>query len=173
MRSPVDRPVALGTLKGRYGPSTPLSLALSAILALIPLPDDPDPKGEKSTWNRRIQAHKFAQASYETLDNESELVDSIINPKDALSNGSPGTHRAPFHQDLPLDLEANVSYLLLSVYEYGQRGNVKKMLNRSGQALMLALDAKLYSPIVDQFVEARRRVWWATVSFMCQAVKPI
>ncbi|KFZ02808.1 hypothetical protein V502_11490 [Pseudogymnoascus sp. VKM F-4520 (FW-2644)] len=162
IRSPVDRPVALGSLTGGYGPSTPLSLALSAMLALIPLPDDPDPKGESSTWNRRIQAHKFAQAAFEALDNETELVDSIINPKDALSNGSPRTYRAPFHQDLPLDLESNVALMVLSIYEYGQRGNIKKMLNRSGQSLMLALEAKLYSPIVDQFVEARRRVWWAT-----------
>ncbi|OBT63047.1 hypothetical protein VE03_08184 [Pseudogymnoascus sp. 23342-1-I1] len=132
------------------------------MLALIPLPDDPDPKGENSTWNRRIQAHKFAQAAFEALDNETELVDSIINPKDALSNGSPRTYRAPFHQDLPLDLESNLALMVLSIYEYGQRGNIKKMLNRSGQSLMLALEAKLYSPIVDQFVEARRRVWWAT-----------
>ncbi|KFY46384.1 hypothetical protein V495_02515 [Pseudogymnoascus sp. VKM F-4514 (FW-929)] len=167
-RIPIDRPVALGSLTGGYGPSTPLSLALSAMLALIPLPDDPDPKGENSTWNRRIQAHKFAQASFEALDNESELVDSIINPKDALSNGSPRTYRAPFHQDLPLELEANVALMVLSIYEYGQRGNMKKMLNRSGQSLMLALEAKLYSPIVDQFVEARRRVWWATYINVCE-----
>ncbi|OBT83222.1 hypothetical protein VE02_08226 [Pseudogymnoascus sp. 03VT05] len=162
IRSPVDRPVALGSLTGGYGPSTPLPLALSAMLALIPLPDDPDPKGENSTWNRRIQAHKFAQAAFEAVDNETELVDSIINPKDALSNGSPRTYREPFHQDLPVDLESNVALMLLSIYEYGQRGNMKKMLNRSGQSLMLALEAKLYSPIVDRFVEARRRVWWAT-----------
>lgn len=155
--------MALGSLRGGYGPSNPLPLALSAMLALIPLPDDPDPKGQNSTWNRRIQAHKFAQAAFEALDNETELVDSIINPKHALSNGSPRTYRAPFHQDLPLDLESNVALMILSIYEYGQRGNMKKMLNRSGQSLMLALEAKLYSPIVDQFVEARRRVWWATV----------
>jgi hypothetical protein len=73
--------VALGSLTGGYGPSTPLPLALSAMLALIPLPDDPDPKGENSTWNRRIQAHKFAQAAFEALDNETELVDSIITPR--------------------------------------------------------------------------------------------
>lgn len=167
IRTPVDRPVALGSLTGGYEPSTPLSLALSAMLALIPLSDDPDPKGENSTWNRRIQAHKFAQAAFQALDNETELVDSIINPKDALSNGSPRTYRAAFHRDLPLDLESNVALMVLSIYEYGQRGNIKKMLNRSGQSLMLALEAKLYSPIMDQFVEARRRVWWATVSFSC------
>lgn len=167
IRTPVDRPVALGSLTGGYEPSTPLSLALSAMLALIPLSDDPDPKGENSTWNRRIQAHKFAQAAFHALDNETELVDSIINPKDALSNGSPRTYRAAFHRDLPLDLESNVALMVLSIYEYGQRGNIKKMLNRSGQSLMLALEAKLYLPIVDQFVEARRRVWWATVSLSC------
>ncbi|KFY10206.1 hypothetical protein V492_05135 [Pseudogymnoascus sp. VKM F-4246] len=166
---PVDRPVALGSLTGHNGPSTPLSLALSAVLALVPLHDDPDPKGEKSTWNRRIQAHKFAQASFGALDNESELLDSRINPRDALSNANPGAHRAPFHRDLPLDLEASIAYILLSVYEYGQRGNVKKMLNRSGQALVLALDSKLYSPIEDQFVEARRRVWWAVYTNVCDA----
>lgn len=158
--------MAHGSAFVEYMPTTPLPLALLAILTLIPLLNDPDPRSEKSTWDRRVQAHKFAQASFEALDNESELIDSIINPKDALSNGPACSHRARFHRDVPLDLEANIALLLLSVYEYAQRGNIKKMLNRGGQSLMLALDTKLYSSKGedDQFAEARRRVWWATVS---------
>jgi len=155
-----------GSVAGDYLSTTPLPLALSAILALIPLPDDTDARGEKSTWDRRVQAHKFAQASFEALDNESELIDSMINPKDALSNGATCSHRALFHPGVPLDLETNITLLLLSVYEYIQRGNIKKMMNRGAQSLMLALDSRLYSSKgeEDQFAEARRRVWWTTVS---------
>jgi hypothetical protein len=169
IRPPVDRPMQHGSVTGEQLPTTPLPLALSAILALIPLPNDPDPRGEKSTWERRIQAHKFAQASFEALDNESELIDSMINPKDALSNGSTCSRRALFHPGVPLDLETNITFLLLSVYEYFQRGNIKKMMNRVGQSLMLALDSKLYSSAgeEDQFAEARRRVWWTTVRLFC------
>jgi hypothetical protein len=155
-----------GSVAGDYLSTTPLPLALSAILALIPLPDDPDARGAKSTWDRRVQAHKFAQASFEALDNESELIDSMINPKDALSNGATCSHRTLFHPAVPLDLETNITLLLLSVYEYSQRGNIKKMINRGNQSLMLALDSGLYSSKgeEDQFAEARRRVWWTTVS---------
>ena len=112
---------------------------ISAILALIPLPDDPNARSAQSTWDRRFQAQKHAQAAMATLDNETEMIDSTINPRDALSNGPTSVHRRPFHRNLPLDLEANVTLMLLAVYEYTQRGNIKKMMNGGGQSLMLAL----------------------------------
>lgn len=104
------------------------------------------------------------------LDNETEMIDSTINPRDALSNGPTSVHRRPFHRHLPLDLEANVTLMLLAVYEYTQRGNIKKMMNRGGQSLMLALDAKLYQAKSwdDPYAEARKRVWWSTYINVCQ-----
>ena len=104
------------------------------------------------------------------LDSETEMLDSMINPKDALSNGPEPQQRTPFHPRVPVDLEANITLMLLAVYEYTQRGNIKKMMNRGGQSLMLALDAKLYQPKngFDEFDEARRRVWWATYINVCQ-----
>lgn len=151
-------------------PNTPITLALSAILALIPLPDDPNARSSQSTWDRRFQAHQHAQAAFTAWDNESEMMDSTINPKDALSNGPACSHRTLFHPNLPLDLEGNVTLMLLAVYEYTQRGNVKKMMNRGGQSLSLALDSQLYKAKEghDQFAEARRRVWWSTYINVCQ-----
>jgi hypothetical protein len=65
----------------------------------------------------------------------------------------------------PEDLETLLALLILSVYEYSQRGNLLKMRYRAGQALALALDKSLHSCMDnDEFSEARRRAWWMTVS---------
>jgi hypothetical protein len=153
-----------------YTPRSPVALALAALLALIPLPTDPDPKGLESTWKRRLEAHKYAQAALESIDNDSELIESSINPSEALTNGSTCIHRPPFHRNVPLELDAVIALLLLSVYEYAQRGNIAKMKTRAGQALVQAMDMKLYEetdgPI--QFREARRRAWWMTVCTISQ-----
>lgn len=65
----------------------------------------------------------------------------------------------------PEDLETLLALLILSVYEYSQRGNLLKMRYRAGQALALALDKSLHSCLDnDEFSEARRRAWWMTVN---------
>jgi hypothetical protein len=66
-----------------------------------------------------------------------------------------------------VNLESVLSLILLSVYEYAQRGNMAKMRNRAGQALTAAMSMSLHEALEgDEFAEARRRAWWMTVCFL-------
>ncbi|CAG8949070.1 hypothetical protein HYFRA_00002199 [Hymenoscyphus fraxineus] len=147
-----------------FEPSTPISLAISATLTLIPHPDDPDPSGTNSVLLRREQAQAFAQSAFESIEIESELIDSTTQPSEALSSEPNPLNRTPFHPRSPIENESIIALLLLSSYEYAQRGNIAKMRNRAGQALNAAIALGLHSRIDDDayYVEANRRVWWMT-----------
>jgi hypothetical protein len=149
-----------------FEPSTPLALALSASLALIPHPDDPDPSSTKSILIRREQAQVLALSAFETIEIESELPESNALPGEALSSNQSPISRAPFHPQNPVENESIIALLLLCTYEYAQRGNVTKMRNRAGQALSMALSLSLHTKGDEEgyFAEANRRVWWMTVS---------
>jgi hypothetical protein len=147
-----------------FEPTSPLSLAISATLALIPHPKDPDPAGIESLHIRRSQAQAFAQSAYESIEIESELLDSVIDPGEALSSEEALSIRAPFHSSVPVENETILSLLMLSTYEYAQRGNIAKMRNRAGQALTTAMNLGLHANDDDGvYAEANRRTWWMTV----------
>jgi hypothetical protein len=154
-----------------FEPSTPLSLAISAILALIPHPDDPNPTESESVHLRRVQAQALAQSAYEGIEIESELPASITSPKEALSSESHPLTRNKFHSRMPLETESIVALLLLSTYEYAQRGNIARMRNRAGQALNAAIDLGLHCKGDEEgyYAESNRRVWWMTYTTVCQA----
>lgn len=98
------------------------------------------------------------------MENDEEIPDSAIDPSRPLSEDHNHAFRSPFHQRVPVELEGIVALDILSVYEYAQRGNIKKMQNRAGQALMAAMDMSLHSCATeDEYSEARRRIWWMTV----------
>jgi len=153
-----------------FEPSTPLSLAISASLALIPHPDDPDPTGTHSVHQRREQAQALAQSAFESIEIESELPESTSQPGEALSSDPMPLERIPFHPRNPVENESIIALLLLSTYEYAQRGNIAKMRNRAGQALNAALTLGLHakSEEEDYYSEANRRVWWMTYIMVCQ-----
>lgn len=170
-----------------FEPTSPLALAISAVLALIPCPEDPHHSHHEAKLFRRKYAQYFAQSAFETIENDEELPDSAIAPHRALSSAAAAaaattdaaqggfaeiqrqqTMRrrggALFHPGVPLELESIVALGILSVYEYSQRGNLKKMQKRAGQAFMSAMDMSLHScTLEDEFSEARRRAWWMTV----------
>jgi len=154
-----------------FEPSTPLSLAISASLALIPHPDDPDASGTVSVHLRREQAQAFAQSAFDSIEIESEIVESTIQPEEALSNDPRPIDRKPFHPQVAVETESIIALLLLSTYEYAQRGNIAKLRNRAGQALNAALNLGLHSRGAEEgyFAEANRRVWWMTVSHVIVA----
>lgn len=158
------------TTTTHYEPSSPLTLALSAILALIPCPEDAHHASHEAQLFRRKYAQYFAQAAFETLESDEEIPDSAVEPPRALSSeGSGGMRgaRRPLHPGCPVELEAIVALDVLSVYEYAQRGNLKKMQNRAGMALMAAMDMFLHMcRVEDEFTEARRRVWWMSVCLL-------
>ncbi|PBP25582.1 C6 zinc finger domain protein [Diplocarpon rosae] len=145
-----------------FEPSSPLSLAISASLVLIPSPDDKDPAGAESLHLRREQAQAFAQAAFDSIEIESELVESGIQPGEALSSDPLPLSRKPFHPKNPLENESIVALIMLSTYEYAQRGNVTKMRNRAGQAINAAIELGLHSKGDEDgyYSEANRRVWW-------------
>lgn len=150
-----------------YRPCSPLSLAISAILALVPHPDDPEPSSVASVLQRRTYAHTFAQLANSIIETECDLELSSTDPGQALSSARPSVNRERLHPMTPEDLETLLALLILSVYEYSQRGNLLKMRYRAGQALALALDKSLHSCMDnDEFSEARRRAWWMTVNHL-------
>lgn len=153
-----------------FEPANALSLAISAVLALIPHPDDPTPSKPESVSERRGRAHAFAQSALESIEIQSELVDSATHPSRALCRG-PAQHRCmPLHSKVPRELEGILALLILSVYEYAARGNIAKMRNRAGQAMVTAMEMGLHEDdgIDDEFSEARRRAAWMMYVCVCQ-----
>ncbi|KAK7739740.1 hypothetical protein SLS53_005710 [Cytospora paraplurivora] len=168
MHIPVDQPVAylqsqFEVFHDGFKPSSPISLAISAILALIPCPEDVNHQSHSSQVFRRKYAQYCAQSSFETIENDEDIPDSSVEPSKPLSEEHNHNFRRPFHPALPSELESIVALDILSVYEYAQRGNLKKMQNRAGMALMNAMEMALHAcNVEDEFCEARRRVWWMT-----------
>ncbi|KAF2103144.1 hypothetical protein NA57DRAFT_31841, partial [Rhizodiscina lignyota] len=153
-----------------FCPSSPLSLAIAAILALIPHDQCPEPSSEDAIVFRRRYSHFLVQSAMESIDIESEMPGSSTSPDKALSEDHAGCPRAPFHPMVPVELESVIALALLSIYEYSQRGNIARMRNRAGQALVNAMDLCLHSAgeEYDHFEEARRRAWWMTYVCVCQ-----
>ena len=149
-----------------FEPSTTITLAISTILALVPHPDDEDPSNPESVLYRRQSAQSFAQSTYESIEIESDILDSDSSPSRALTSSSSTTQRRFFHPKLPIEIESIIALLILSMYEYGQRGNITKMRTRAGQALVSSMDMSLHSQgdIGGDFAEAKRRAWWMCVS---------
>ncbi|TRX97796.1 hypothetical protein FHL15_001551 [Xylaria flabelliformis] len=140
-------------------PLSAVSLAISAILALIPSPLDPNPSSEESIRWRRTFSQFLAKTSLESIENESERPESSIDPSKALDDTDSEVFREQFHPSVPLELESIIALDLLSVYEYAQRGNLKKMRARAGAALVAAMSLFLHTKndVEDKYSEARRR----------------
>ncbi|KAL0933961.1 C6 zinc finger domain-containing protein [Colletotrichum truncatum] len=152
-----------------YQPSTAISLAISAILALIPCSNDTNHMSKESVVFRRRYAQYLAQCAIESIEIESELPDSSIEPPKALNESPDDFPRQQFHPEVPVELESIIALDILSVYEYAQRGNLKKMQARAGQALVSAMSLGLHTYTGDDlFAEAKRRVWWMTYICVCQ-----
>jgi hypothetical protein len=171
--APTDRPIAVSEDEQNlndadYEPSSSLSLGILTILSLIPHPDDPNPCSEDAVLFRRKYAESLAQAALESVNIETEEPASSTSPAQVLSEGSDAYLCMPFHPHVPVELESIIALSILSVYEYAQRGNIKRMRQRAGQAIMAAMDLSLHrepeTEKADEFTEARRRAWWMTVS---------
>ncbi|KAI0486299.1 hypothetical protein F4859DRAFT_364117 [Xylaria cf. heliscus] len=167
-----DQPLVLAENQGDnfQEPFSAISLALSAILALVPSPLDPNPSSEESVRWRRTYSQFLAKTALESIENESERPESSVDPSKALDDDDGEVFREQFHPAVPLELESIIALDLLSVYEYAQRGNLKKMRARSGAALVAAMSLFLHTrnDVEDRYSEARRRVWWMTYICVCQ-----
>jgi len=145
-------------------PQCPISLALSAILALIPCPQDASPLSPDSIRFRRNYSQLLAKSALESIENASDRPESESEPAKALDDATQDYTGSQFHPLVPYELETIIALDLLSVYEYTQRGNLKKMSLRANAALTQALELGLHTDCgsKDVFVEARRRTWWMT-----------
>ncbi|KAK7956200.1 uncharacterized protein PG986_005422 [Apiospora aurea] len=151
--------------------SSPLGLAISALLALIPCPQDRNSLAEDSVVFRRKYAQFVAQAAIESIELDSERPESSVEPRKALEDPDDVPRRPAFCPDVPIDLESIIALDILSVYEYAQRGNLKKTKNRASTAMMFAMDLSLHlkGDVEDAYAECRRRVWWMTYICYCQS----
>lgn len=157
-------------VRSDFEPSSPITLAISTILALVPHHDDEDPANHESVLYRRKFAQSFAESTMESIEIESEILDSDSSPSRALTGSSPTARRGSFHPNVPVEIESVIALLILSIYEYAQRGNISKMRTRAGQALISAMDMSLHSQGDNEgeFAEAKRRAWWMCYTCACQ-----
>ncbi|EXJ81415.1 hypothetical protein A1O3_07707 [Capronia epimyces CBS 606.96] len=166
----VDAPVTTGSTD--FQPASPLAMALLAILSLIPHPDDAHPDSDESVCLRRHEAHTFSDMAMESIEIETELLESATSPSAALDHTLPSFSRERFHPCLPVELESVLAHVVLSIYEYAQRGNLAKMRNRTSQAYDAAIRLGLHdisSLPIDECTEARRRAWWMTYTVVLQS----
>lgn len=147
-------------------PQSSLSLALSALLVLIPPSQGPFSMTEASIVLRRTYAQLFAQAALASVEKEIDDMGPAIHfnaPGACLSQG-----HSPLHSQVPLQIEPILALVILAIYEYCQRGNVSRMRGRINQAVTTAMDMSLHelgSTTTEAF-EAQRRAWWITVSLV-------
>lgn len=136
----------------------------------MPCPSDTGYLNQESIVFRRKYAQYLAQSVIECIEADSEIPDSATEPQKALEESPDGPEREPFHKGVPLELESIVALNLLSVYEYCQRGNVKKMRSRAVQALASAMALSLHCCTEEEEnSEIKRRIWWMTVSILLSA----
>ncbi|KAJ5369389.1 hypothetical protein N7509_014001 [Penicillium cosmopolitanum] len=154
---------------------SPLSLAISAILVLIPLTQETSCGPGTHRSERRSFAQRLTQAALERVEADSEsLAFAVDYPPDSLDELETAS-RNPFHPHTPVGLESILALLILSNYEHTQRGNLLKMVTRANQALVTAKALSLHrlGPENDKYSEAKRRAWWMTYccTHLCSIVR--
>ena len=161
-----DRPfaISLRTVQANqaflpYWPTSPFALALSALLVLFPLPEDPHSMSEAAVRTRQSYAELYAHAAMSSIENWIDV------PEPATTAGGPA-RCSSLHPDLPRKLESILALVLLGMYELCQRGNFSKMRARANQALTTAVDLSLHTTNPDEpgCSDAQSRAWWMTVS---------
>ncbi|KAE8387401.1 C6 finger domain protein [Aspergillus alliaceus] len=163
-----SRPLARGP--PTFEPTSPLSLAISAILSLIPHPNERKPRRAEYVKRRREYANCFAQTALGVIEKDYELLSRKQSSQADSADGAKAFDRQPFHPQVEVFLEGVVALTLLSTYEYGQTGHIDNMLQRANQALALAMSMALHEAVEEEkFADAKRRIWWMTYMTACQA----
>lgn len=138
-----------------YWPTSPLGLALAAMLTLIPPPGKPSATEDEAVILRRSYADLYACSALETLEDSLEPSFHVDLAKDL---------RSILHPAIPRKMEPVLALGILSLYECCQCGNIPKMRVRANQALTLAMDLSLHTENSQtDCLDAHRRCWWATV----------
>ncbi|RAL14748.1 Zn(II)2Cys6 transcription factor, partial [Aspergillus homomorphus CBS 101889] len=139
-----------------YLPMSCLSLALSAILALIPPPQDGNPTDPCCAWLRRSYSNLFAQSALDSAEH------AIVEPHESLLAPGPSDYDRRFHPDLPANLHPILTFMVLGVYDCCQNGHIQRMRMRVNQAITTAMDNSLHR-LAESASEAQRRAWWIAI----------
>lgn len=147
-----------------YWPKSSLGLALSALLVMIPSSQDPFPTSDMSVLVRRSFAQLFAQAALASV--KGDIDDLGPGPNVAALAAEMSQEKSPLHSQVLSQLEPILALVVLSIYEYCQRGNVSRMRARINQAVTTAMDISLHNleSSATEHSEAQKRTWWITVS---------
>ncbi|GAB1216522.1 hypothetical protein ATERTT37_005738 [Aspergillus terreus] len=142
---------------------SPLALALSALLVLIPPTTDLTPISEPATSLRASYSQLYIRAADDLLQAHARPAE----PTWALLFATPASSSwSPLHPQVPADLDCVLAMLALAVHEYCQAENRKQMRARAYQALTAAMDLSLHNLGVDDpgltLTDAHKRTWWMT-----------
>ncbi|PWY69500.1 C6 finger domain protein [Aspergillus heteromorphus CBS 117.55] len=148
-----------------FQPASPLALAVSAIVALVPHQDVKDPSRPECVNARGEVSNRFAQSAYEVVARDYELLRSTGGFEGSLRDV---INRPPFHLKVPVCLEGIIALTLLSFWEYAQRGDMDSTLRRANEALAIAIRLGLHESLEEnQYAESRRRAWWIAYMSVC------
>jgi hypothetical protein len=138
------------------------------MLVLIPVNEDQYPTAEPSLAHRRSYAQLFGQAALAAVETEVDNLSPVSNPN--MSEPDSCRARSSLHPRMPTQIDPVAALVVLSIYEYCQRGNVSRMRARGNQAITTAMDISIHKldSTETEFSEAQRRVWWMTVGSMYQ-----
>lgn len=147
-----------------YWPTSSLTLALSAMLVLIPTSEDTFPIAETSLALRRSYAQLFAQAALTAVETETDDLSPALSTN--VFEAESCRARNVLHPKVPTQLHPVMALVVLAIYEYCQRGNISRMRARGNQAITTAMDISLHrlDSTTTECSEAQRRTWWMTVS---------
>ncbi|KAJ5606482.1 Tetratricopeptide-like helical [Penicillium lagena] len=108
---------------------------------------------------RRSYAHMFAQAALASAENEIDRIGHMSSLGVTLPQ-----ERSHLHPLVPFHLDSILALVVLTIYEYCQRGNVSRMRARINQAVTTAMDMSLHELglTTTEYSEAQRRAWWMT-----------
>jgi hypothetical protein len=146
-----------------FKPASPLALAISAMVALVPHKDVKNPARPEHVKIRREVALRFAEAAYAAIAKDYQPLRAPGGFEGSLRDS---IGRPPFHSKLPVCLEGVIALSILCFYEYGQQGNLDNTARLANEALEMAFMLGLHESLEEnEYALARRRSWWFVVGF--------
>lgn len=140
----------------QLGASSPLMLALHALLILIPDPGSDETFSEDERQSRASVSQTLFQRALEALELTSQTQITGVGLL-SVSN---------FHPHVPRESETPLACCVLGLYQYLHPGDLQEMTALSWRAFdistSLCLDGKAETS--GRFAESLRRTWWMSVS---------
>ncbi|GKZ37473.1 hypothetical protein AbraIFM66950_009023 [Aspergillus brasiliensis] len=141
-----------------FKPASPLALAISAMMVLVPHKDVKYPARPEYVKIRREISRQYAEAAYAVVARDYQPLQAPGGLQGSLRDS---IDRPPFHPKLPVCLEGVIALSILCFYEYGQQGDNDNTARLANEALKMALMLGLHESLDEnEYALARRRSWW-------------